>query len=62
MRAELIVDNGTVNCPRRGDTEVKLCFGCPELLDIQPDNGYEVVVCNGPRRVTDAQVLAEFLG
>ena len=49
MRAELIIDHGTVNCPRQGDVDIERCFGCSELREVRREGEFDVLVCRGAR-------------
>lgn len=51
MKVKLYVNEGRVNCPRRGDIDIDTCFCCQELVDVRRENDEEVIVCE-PRFVS----------
>ena len=53
MKAKLYVNEGRVQCPRRGDVDVDVCLTCPELHDVRTDrNGEDVIFCTPAIRPT----------
>jgi hypothetical protein len=49
MRVKLYVNEGRVNCPRRGEIDVDTCFSCGALRDVRKGRGgAEVLECDPP--------------
>ena len=44
-KRKLNVDEGRVNCPRRGDIDVEICYSCPDLRDIRLEGALEALTC-----------------
>jgi hypothetical protein len=58
----LVVDDGRVNCPRRGDTDVEQCFFCAELADIREDaDGEFTICCRALGNIMDDRAFAALL-
>lgn len=58
---ELNVDEGRVNCPLNGDTDLDRCFTCGRLVDYQVDSGGATVTCTGERPLRASQYARLFL-
>lgn len=43
---KLYIDNGRVNCPKRGDLDIDNCAGCPDFRDIRKELEGEILVCS----------------
>ena len=58
---ELYVDEGRVNCPVAGDTDLDRCFTCGRLVDYQVDDDAATVTCTGQRPLRPSQFARLFL-
>ena len=46
MATKLVVVDGRVRCPRRGEVDVEECWFCLAVEDIRREGDDEVVVCS----------------
>lgn len=51
MKMQLHINNGRVNCPRRGDLDIDFCVGCPDLVAIEAMNGDSTLICSGSSNI-----------
>lgn len=46
-KSELVVENGRVQCPVRGEIDVERCHVCPRVAGVCERDGVTVVRCKG---------------